>query len=342
METEACAKYVCVACQKVLDDPVVCDSCQAKVCRSCCPTTEVDGNISGGDRDEEATLVCPCCRASRCVINEMTSQLAREVSELLARCPQSRLGCMSTMPLHELRNHVIAECNHTLLHCPHEGCSEDALDRNNYEAHVTSDCEYRLVVCVACGTRLAQRDLCTHQQQRSCFYQLQRRRMVQSQQETADQLKTHRMKILQARHATEQMERRLLKQHSQAQQKALRRVSSAPAVRLTLGNGLLGAMGSYRVGSAVPHFSKNLQQSSLSTPMTPRPSTGVGFGASAGKLPRPMSCRRCTARFAPTSNRSDACHWHRAPIVSQFGGTCVNCGKWRTVDGCQTGFHMAK
>ena len=348
MDSATSSRYSCSECQKVLDDPVVCEGCSIRVCRCCCPTLSSDSeNTAQENRPSESgdneQLTCPRCKTASCNSStEAASQLAMEVSNLLVHCPQTRLGCTATMPLHELRSHVISQCSHTLLHCPHEGCGEDSLDRNTYEAHVTGDCEYRIVVCVACGVRLAQRDLCSHQQERSCFYQLQRQRMVQSQQETSNQLRTHRMKILQARHATEQMERRLLKQHTQNQQKALRRVSSAPAVRLSLSNGLLGAMGSYRVGSAVPHFSKNLQQSSLSTPMSPRNYTAGGGGSAAKHITRPMSCGRCTTRFAPASNRSNACQYHRGPVVSQFGGTCINCGRWRTVDGCQTGFHMAK
>eukprot|EP00117_Sycon_ciliatum_P036671 scpid54196/ scgid27569/ len=352
LSTPISGRHLCLSCHRVLDDPVVCEKCSGSVCRGCCQrlrthsqgTGETGEENEDDDEDEESEggegyLACPRCQAA-CSENTSTQQIAREISDLHVRCPQNERGCASTMPLHRLRHHVISECSHTLLHCPHDSCPEEALDRNNYELHVTAECEFRLVACAACGTRLVQRDLCTHQRERRCFDQLQRRRLVQNQQETAQELRTHRMKMLHERHATEQLERRLIKQHTESQQKKLKRSHSAPAVRLSLGNGLLGAMGTYRVGSAVPHFSKNVHSSTLSTPMAPRSVSTGGFSS----IPhtRPMSCRRCSVRFVPTSNRGNSCQWHRGPMVNQFGGSCMNCGKWRTVDGCKTGSHMGK
>lgn len=216
---------VCRVCSKVLQEPFKCSSCGGLACSRCWTYKEGPDVAEEEEGKAEGRAICPICKRNAVAAGSDDSTVAEivdQVGSLSVHCPQQASGCEATIPLADLREHVVSECQHTQLVCPHDGCST-SLNRAVYEEHVTSDCEFRLVACAACGSKLTQRDLCSHQQQGSCFYQLQRRRLVHAQNEVVKNLRDHRVGLQMARRSTEQEERRVIKEHFQKQQRQMRR-----------------------------------------------------------------------------------------------------------------------
>ena len=234
---EVTLDLLCRVCSKVLQEPFKCQACNALACSGC-------WQVSGRDdvkNAEDMKTTCPLCLGVGVDTvgsnDPIVAEAVEKIGSLTVYCPQKNNGCCSTLALADVRDHVVSHCQFTQLVCPHEGCPT-SLNRAMYEEHVTTGCEYRIVACAACGAQVAQRDLCVHQQQNACFYQLQRRRLVQAQKDVARDLREHRMAVQRARHSTEQDERRVMKEHFQRQQRQLRRSVHAKlvSVRDLVGN----------------------------------------------------------------------------------------------------------
>ena len=260
---------LCPFCSQVLEAPVT-GKCGHVFCKTCleksfssekfeCPVCEVDLS------SEEAV--------------EAGEDLVQRLGKLSIQCKHFNSGCETVTMCHKLPEHMKKECAFRLVLCEHKGCVESVAHRD-LEAHMEK-CDHRLVECKVCKICLPRKDMSAHQAVKRCFEQLNKRRIVKSARRLSQELKDHRVELVQQRHLTEQAERALVRDHYFPSGNKHKRAMSAGPV-------LMRTSVQVRVGSAsvVPHYSRNLKSASIE------------------------SCRECTNRFTHGRRPSARRHSH--------------------------------
>lgn len=98
-----------------------------------------------------------------------------------------------------------------LVTCTNSGCGFSASEDDELASHGTV-CEYRMINCGFCGTKVRYKDLSAHRAVKRCYEVAQRRRMVQSAKGAKTELTKHRQTITHQRHTSEQTERKITKE----------------------------------------------------------------------------------------------------------------------------------
>jgi len=95
--------------------------------------------------------------------------------------------------------------------CTNSGCGFTATQNDELTSHETV-CEYRMVNCGFCGTKVRCKDMSAHRAVKRCYEVAQRRRTVQSARGVKSELTKHRQLMTHQRHNSEQTERRITKE----------------------------------------------------------------------------------------------------------------------------------
>lgn len=267
-EGEVDQDLVCLYCGKVFEDPVTV-KCGHTFCKLCFQKA-----LSKKKTD------CPKCDRDLTSgeAQQATSDLVEKLGKLTIHCEHQQLGCETVVPFEELSNHMGTECAFRLERCEHKGCDERVV-HVGLEKHMEK-CDYRIVECKVCKVCLPYKDMPAHQAVKRCYEQLNKRRMVKSARKISQELREHRVEMVQHRHLTEQAERRIEREHYSLDSFRHRRAMSAGPV-------LMRSVQA-RVGSAivVPHYSRNLKSAALET------------------------CRDCTNKFTKGRRPSARRHSH--------------------------------
>ncbi len=260
---------LCPFCGQVLEDPVA-GQCGHAFCRGC-----LQKSISK-PRSE-----CPTCELvlSDAKTSEASSDLVEKLGKLSLQCKHYKSGCEIVVGYNKMTHHLEKECSHRLVSCKHKGCME-LVSHSDQESHMEK-CDHRLVECKVCKACLPRKDMSAHQAVRRCFEQLNKRRMVKSARRLSQELREHRVDLVQQRHLTEQTERALVRNHYFKDNPRHKRAMSAGPI-------LMRSSIQARVGSAivVPHYSRNLRSAAIE------------------------SCQDCTNRFTHGRQPSARRHSH--------------------------------
>lgn len=265
-ESEVNPDLLCSLCSRVLEEAVT-GKCGHVFCKGCLQKAF-----------SKQLYECPKCEvdlSSPAAVREASEELAAKLGELSLHCS----SCEVVVTYHGLEGHVRDDCTSRLVPCDHKGCHE-TVPLNTLEAHMEK-CDYRLVECKVCKVCLPRKDMPGHQAIKRCFEQLNKRRMVRSARRLSQELKEHRVDLVQQRHFTEQAERALIRTHffQEGGSRHKRAMSAGPVLMRSV---------EARVGSAtvVPHYSRNLRSAAIE------------------------SCRGCTNRFTHGRQPSARRHSH--------------------------------
>ena len=203
-----------------------------------------------------------------------------KLNELSLHCKHHKSGCDAILAYSDLTDHMEKECLCRLVPCKHKGCKQ-TVPFNELDSHMEK-CEHRLVECKVCKVCLPRKDMPAHQAVKRCFEELNKRRRVRSARRLSQELKEHRVELVQQRHFTEQAERALVRKHyfPDGSARHQRAMSAGPI--------LMRTSVQTRVGSAVvvPHYSRTLKSATID------------------------SCRDCTNRFTHGRRPSARRHTH--------------------------------
>lgn len=259
---------LCQMCSKVLEEPMVAD-CGHSFCSPCMQKALTKKRVT-----------CPTCR--QVITNDQLSpagdDLVEQLGKLSLHCKNQASGCETVTHLKEMDAHVGTECEYRLVPCEHKSC-DSSVPLLKLESHMDT-CDYRIVECKVCKTCVPRKDMPAHQAVKRCFEQLNKRRMVTSARRISQELREHRVDLVRDRHLTEQAERHLVKRHYGMDESSRHRraVSAGPVLMRSIES---------RVGSAVvPHYSRNLKSAALD------------------------SCRGCTNKFTAGRRPSARRHSH--------------------------------
>ncbi|XP_025085708.1 E3 ubiquitin-protein ligase PDZRN3-like [Pomacea canaliculata] len=179
---------ICVMCKKVLVNPVQ-NTCKHLFCSTCLVQhLKVD-----------KSRACPACKAHLSVKSEPPSLEVRlRLLDLNIHCSHR---CGKVLKVGELPDHVSEECPYTPVACPHArlGCRME-IRRQEAEEHA-EECDWRPVVCEACGHRTVRRDLCTHQSRKKCLEKKLRHQVSRAMRATNADVMQHR-NSLQRQHSS--------------------------------------------------------------------------------------------------------------------------------------------
>ena len=262
---------LCPFCGQVLEDPVT-GKCGHVFCRGC-----LQGAFTENYHE------CPTCQKDILSTSE-TMEVSDELMEKLGKLSlQCKSGCETVVGYNQLTEHLQKECIFRPVPCEHKGCTETTPFKD-LESHMEK-CDHRLVECKVCKVCLPRKDMSAHQAIKRCFEELNKRRMVKSAHRLSQELREHRIEMVQQRHLTEQAERALVRQHYFQGPRLKRAMSAGPV--------LMRSSIQSRVGSAVvvPHYSRNLRSAAIE------------------------SCLDCTNRF--THGRQPSARRHSHVNVSQ-------------------------
>ncbi|KAL5473992.1 hypothetical protein EMCRGX_G028562 [Ephydatia muelleri] len=208
---------------------------------------------------------CPRCKGDLTAeTSPAPEDLVEQLEKLNIRCTHSSMGCGSVVPMKCLREHVSSECQYREVVCVNRGCDFRCPQRD-MEEHM-EECVYRMVECEVCKGVVVFKDMGVHQAVKRCFELTNKRRLVSSARRLSGELKEHRIELTHQRHLTEQAERRLTQEHYEQQLAPVRRrAQSAGPVLMDADKRWLTSSVQARVGSAfvVPHYSRNLRISHI-------------------------------------------------------------------------------
>ena len=242
-------EFICSLCSKVFETPAS-STCGHVFCAECLK------KAIGKDID------CPKCGSSvkpskdDSDSDKLTEELAERLSQLSLHCPHSGVGCHVVTPWGKMREHTERECEYRPAPCKHRGCSERC-PMNELERHMET-CDHRIVECKVCCARLPRKDMPAHQAVKRCYEELNKRKRVASARKISKELMEHRSEMLHQRHLTDQVERRITREHYFPPTLRRRTMSAGPVLQRAQSVGA-------RVGSAmvVPHYSRNLKSAAL-------------------------------------------------------------------------------
>ena len=139
-------ELICQICYNVLQEPHVTDCCGQHFCKCC-----LDSSVNEYTRIK----ACPHCR-ERNYKHLIYKPYQRKINELIVYCKNRSRGCLDTMKLGVLEQHVSVEnssgCQYTILPCPND-CYEDVL-RRDMDEHRESICGRRKVTCEHCDKEM--------------------------------------------------------------------------------------------------------------------------------------------------------------------------------------------
>ena len=129
-------EYFCPLCKGVLNDPVI-DKCSHTFCKKCfekfynkyhkCPISKElleDGNYTS------------------------VSLISKSIGKRQIKCKNVNKGCEWIGKISEMNNHLLNDCQKSLVKCTFKGCNLEVL-RENLNEH-KNKCEYRSMECIDC------------------------------------------------------------------------------------------------------------------------------------------------------------------------------------------------
>lgn len=329
---------LCTSCRKVLASPVKNVSCPHLFCNACLKRLI----------KTERVKACPACSAVLRLKGHTPSvELRLRLLDLVIRCSHN---CGKVCKLGELPDHIAEECPHAPVTCPYapNGCRMK-VKRAQLGEHV-EECDWRPVVCEACGLHTVYCQLFTHQSRTRCVEKKLRQQLVKAIRATNTDVKQHR----------EYLDRQHIRLEQQQRQRMMEHYRLATAVASQSRHHHYNSHGSSndseeqdspRVDSVYTVTTQSVTNPdvfSLTSAPQPVPDHDDVEMTIALNTPSPSRtglhvhmCKNCKRHFRENNNSPNACRWHPGPIIELFGGTCYSCGRLDYQKGCMMGYHEA-
>lgn len=228
-------ELLCCVCRMVLEVPCL-TLCDHYCCQQCLTTT-----VKKKPRCHKCEVV-----VSPAENNLVPDEIIKAIEKLSVHCV---LGCKKVLPMSLLHHHVTKECQLRVITCVNRGCNHQC-SVQDLDQHLM-ECPYQLLQCQVCQAVVTQRDMSAHQAVKRCFEQQIKQERVKSARKLSNELKGHRIAMIQQRHLSDQMERHLVSQHYNQQRVLHRSTSAGPLVSQSIQS---------RVGSAIvlQRYSRNI------------------------------------------------------------------------------------
>lgn len=300
-------EFICSHCHNVFLEPTVL-TCLHKLCAKCCQK-----------RTKRKAPTCPVCKQGLCSSDEeIDTDWRRRYESLKMNCPR---GCGKDFVLGDLTNHYAHHCQLTFTLCINTGCSKK-IRRKDLPFHLRQ-CDFRIVDCEGCGFKTKYIDLRMHQIVQKCLVRSNRHMIVQNRREMSARLKEHRVKLQEESFEIE-LEERDVDRAKMWSAIARNNISRSVTPNILRGNRLTeptDEMGLYRFVRSAPLCQLHKEVRGTGT---------------QSKL-----CVFCNKLFSDNRNHSQACSWHKGPVVDVFGGMCQTCGRLDNLEGCIRGWHVS-
>lgn len=276
---------MCKLCHKVFLDPVV-NVCGHLFCSSC---------IKKRFRSNMAKR-CPVCSST---LLEQTTQPSMDFRlELLDLQIHCHNKCGKTFPLASLPDHISDECPNTAMTCPNDpkGCKKK-VRRCDIDHHV-EECDFRKVVCEACGYVTVYFNLFTHQSRVKCLEKKLKQQVIRELRNHSKDVRKHRSQLTKLNIRRDVEDRKVILEHARCIQTGkVRKRESMESLDKTRDFFL----------TELEEENTPVQSDDGSSP-PPHPSrTGNSI----------FSCLRCKKLYNALSNNDKACRWH-AGVSSTF------------------------
>ena len=136
--------YKCGICFKIMDNPTDCETCGHSYCYECIKN-----------------LKCPFnCQTKK--LKPSSQNLKDMLSKLKFKCMNK--GCEQILNYSDVKNHD-KNCDFQEIICPNKGCNKKTI-KKNLENHVLNECEFSLVKCHYCEYLFNKNDIINHE--KSC------------------------------------------------------------------------------------------------------------------------------------------------------------------------------
>ncbi|KAL5018993.1 hypothetical protein ScPMuIL_004715 [Solemya velum] len=287
---------VCHICKNVLLEPVE-TTCSHIFCRICLRDSLLQTKME----------FCPVCNTT---MDYFVKQPSAEFKlRLLGLTIDCNNGCGTVCKLEELPDHVSETCPNTPVSCSNKssGCKK-IVRRCDVNRHA-NECDFKKIVCEACGHRTILRDIYSHQRRVRCLEKKLKQQLVRELRKTETETKRHTNNIQQERMKVEIEQR-----------KALERARSFRTDNDTLDTGCDNLY--------VVQYEDEDMDSERCLGITRTSNSARRGGTIVNRVPNPsragenvFSCRRCERLFKPEANSMTSCHWHAGPVSSHFSSS---------------------
>ena len=141
-------EFFCPLCKGILNEPII-DKCSHVFCKAC---FEKYYNIY---------KKCPISK-NQINIKEITSIniIANRINKNKIKCKNYIKGCDWIGQILDMKNHIINDCQKSIIKCPFENCNL-LIMKENLDKHI-KECEYRKVECEDCHNNFPFKQLIEH------------------------------------------------------------------------------------------------------------------------------------------------------------------------------------
>ncbi|GFO38903.1 E3 ubiquitin-protein ligase nrdp1 [Plakobranchus ocellatus] len=190
---------LCSLCGHVLVQPESSVSCQHIFCSSCL--------------QENVATPCPSCGTALQSVphRPAPAQLRLRLLELRIHCDHK---CSQVVALGQLPYHVSHVCPNTPVECQFApaGCRKK-VRRCQLDEHA-QECDFRPVVCDACGHQTLSKDLHVHQSRKRCVEKRIKNQLIKALRSTRKEVKRHQGHLQRQQVRSDQFQRRLEIEHT--------------------------------------------------------------------------------------------------------------------------------
>ena len=140
--------YKCCICEKIMINPVECESCGHNFCYNCL-----------------SSKGCPFgCKQLK--INEATLSIYNILNNIKFKC--ENIGCTEILTYSEVENHT-NECPYKKMKCNNEGCDKIILIKDILN-HNKNECEFFKIKCIFCKNEFIKKEIESHEKKCELIY----------------------------------------------------------------------------------------------------------------------------------------------------------------------------
>lgn len=282
---------ICSICNEVFLDPKVLQ-CQHMFCSAC-----LQRRKSNTKSDTCATCHTPFHYPS---CHQPDEEFKLKLLNLNVVC---NYKCGMKIILGNLPEHLKEECPSAPVICPNQvkGCKKK-VKRCDISKHV-EECDYRTVICEACGHSTVFQELFTHQSRKRCLERKLKQQVIRELRQAHKEVMDHRSDVLKDHIRREIQQSKMEVGHAKYLQERKNKLH-----QLLLSQSNVDAINNV-INNASPEDSffltelEELRNKDKPSVLTPSQSRSTLVSA--------VQCDRCYKPYTPSKNHHSACRWHQ-------------------------------